>query len=214
MPHCSPQINNLEDLYHLIAWISFTTWMYLVLTVWPWRNSFYRHIMDSLGIRFHRLVYMAYMLVLMFFNGCAAWRIYACGNFEHRSLELCFYITSIALLSTVPALLLRFYTITWALLFSLLSWGFSLATLILFAAHDIEATIVMVFTFVTSTAYTLFLAYALYNRTAIYKTWEKNRSEPYATLGDASMEGHMKEKHSTSHGKHHGQVKEEKLLQQ
>jgi phosphoglycerol transferase MdoB-like AlkP superfamily enzyme len=204
MPHCTPEINNIEDLYQLVGWVSFSSWIFLMLGIFPWRNKFYQHLKKTLKFNFHRLLFSAYMMTLMFFGGCAAWRIYTCGNFEHRAVELCLYIVTIAVMSTIPMVALRFYSIVGALAFSLMSFGFSLAVLVLFAAHDVEATIVMAFMLGTSAVFVLFFAYALYYRTLIYTDWVNEHGSSYVVMGDDdSSEIKPEQEEESSHMKKH-----------
>lgn len=184
--------------------------MFLGLGVWWWRNRFYQHLKTVLGVNFHRFIYLGYMLALMFFNGCAAWRIYTCGNFEDRARELCAYWALIGVMSTIPLVALRFYSVIWAFIYSVLSLGFSIWTLSEFASHDTLATIVLAFDLGTSIVFVLFFGYAVYRRADIYNNWEKKNGNGYMVLGDSPKQeptqGHMG-KGSSHHSHSHKQNK-------
>ncbi len=185
-PSCVPYVDTLESLAQLSYWQFFSLGAYLLLTTWTWRDTFYQHLKTQLNISFHRFLYHLLMFTLMFFNGFAAWRVYACGGFQPHVAPLIFFILMILSISSIGMAALAFTSIIAAMFLSIMSLAFSIVTTILFALDEFWAGLFASFNIVASAVILGFFSYALYYRNDILRSWKT--SQPYYKISQEDEE--------------------------
>ncbi len=172
-------LGDLEDLWQVLIWGFVTTVLY-ILFARTWNRKTYKF------LRSHQVMLVEWLhflitATLLLSIAYAAWRIWDDGDWDVHPGHLFVYILFVIVFSlTIPALFWVGRSLQISLIWSVVTFLFALATMILFFTVDLFAGIIMIF-MAAFTLYWMIINFLLVWNPPDKDAWEKFENEATMT---------------------------------